>query len=448
MDKTLKDTYDIVIIGAGVTGTALLYVLAKYTDVKRIALIEKTAEIGRVNSNVTNNSQTLHFGDIETNYSLEKATKVKKMADLVAGYIENIDSDPLLSSRSHKMVLAVGKEEVQKLEERYEEFKELFPSLKKCYREELAKLEPRTVIGRNPDEPMLGLVSPDGFAVNFGRLAESFVREAKKVSGKKLDLFLGMSVQHIEKNKMGFAVKLSDNKTFTAKVVEVAAGANSLTYAHGMGYAKDYILLPIFGSYFFSKRRELLNGKVYTLQMKKLPFAAVHGDPDISDSTLTRFGPTAKVLPFLERGNWKSFFDFARLFQFRFDAIVALLKIASDMTLFRYIIKNFIYDIPYLGRRSFTKFARKIIPTLKPKDLRFAKGFGGVRPQIVNVITSKLEMGVAKFVEDMIIFNITPSPGASSCLGNAQEDVKTIMNFFEGKFTFNEELLTKDLKRT
>lgn len=447
MKTTQTDSYDVIIIGAGVTGTALLYVLAKYTDVQRIALIEKTAEIGRVNSNVTNNSQTLHFGDIETNYSLEKAAKVKKMADLVAGYVENIDTDPLLASKSHKMVLAVGDKEVSKLEKRYEDFKGLFPNLRKHYREELSKLEPNTVIGRNPDEPLLGLVSDDGFAVNYGRLAESFVREAKLVPNKQIDLFLGMNVTQIRRQNDAFEVELSDHKTFKAKVVEVAAGANSLTYAHRMGYAKDYILLPVFGSYYFSNRRSLLNGKVYTLQMRKLPFAAVHGDPDVSDRTLTRFGPTAKVLPFLERGNWKSFFDFARLFQFRLDAIIALLKIASNPILFRYIIKNFVYDIPYLGRRSFTKFARKIIPTLRPKDLRFAKGFGGVRPQIVNARTKKLEMGVAKFVEDSIIFNVTPSPGASSCLGNALEDVETIMAFFDGKFSFRKSVLKKDLRR-
>jgi len=142
MQKKINDEYDVVIVGAGVTGSALLYVLTKYTDIKKIALIEKNAEIGRVNSNVTNNSQTLHFGDIETNYSLEKSKEVKNMADFVAGYIENIDKDPLLSSRSHKMVLGVGEQEVKNLEERFENFKNLFPNMRKVYREGLEKLEP------------------------------------------------------------------------------------------------------------------------------------------------------------------------------------------------------------------------------------------------------------------------------------------------------------------
>ncbi len=33
--------YDVIIIGGGVSGTALLYMLEKYTDIKSIALFEK-----------------------------------------------------------------------------------------------------------------------------------------------------------------------------------------------------------------------------------------------------------------------------------------------------------------------------------------------------------------------------------------------------------------------
>ena len=60
-----KKLYDVLIIGAGVTGTALLYVLSRYTNIKKIALLEKYETIASVNSNKTNNSQTLHVGDID-----------------------------------------------------------------------------------------------------------------------------------------------------------------------------------------------------------------------------------------------------------------------------------------------------------------------------------------------------------------------------------------------
>src|SRR5664280_656190 len=103
--------YDVLIVGGGVVGTALLYTLSKYTDIKRIGLIEKYSDFGLVNSASYNNSQTLHFGDIETNYSIDKAKSVKRMADMVMKYLENEKNNPTgkkIFSKYSKMVLAVG----------------------------------------------------------------------------------------------------------------------------------------------------------------------------------------------------------------------------------------------------------------------------------------------------------------------------------------------------
>ena len=54
-------------------------------------------------------------------------------------------------------------------------------------------------------------------------------------------------------------------------------------------------------------------------------------------------------------------------------------------------------------------------------------------------------MGEAKLTGDKIIFNITPSPGASTCLGNAYSDTQQIMEFLGNKFKFNKEAFEKDL---
>ena len=67
------------------------------------------------------------------------------------------------------------------------------------------------------------------------------------------------------------------------------------------------------------------------------------------------------------------------------------------------------------------------------------------RPQIVNNTTRKLEMGEAKLSGDRIIFNITPSPGASTCLGNAYSDTFKIIEFLGGKYSFNSKAFEKDL---
>jgi len=54
-------------------------------------------------------------------------------------------------------------------------------------------------------------------------------------------------------------------------------------------------------------------------------------------------------------------------------------------------------------------------------------------------------MGEAKLSGDKIIFNITPSPGASTCLGNAYADTSKIMEFLGNKYKFNKKAFETDL---
>lgn len=64
--------FDVVIVGGGISGCALTYMLSRYSDIKSIAMMEKYGSLAPLNSNARSNSQTLHCGDIETNYKLPK----------------------------------------------------------------------------------------------------------------------------------------------------------------------------------------------------------------------------------------------------------------------------------------------------------------------------------------------------------------------------------------
>lgn len=434
--------YDVAIIGAGITGTSLLYVLSKYTNIKSLVLLEKYPKVAAVNSKRDNNSQTLHFGDIETNYNREKAIKVNEAAKMVAKYVETVGKNEGLHYKAHKMVLAVGEEEVDALEKRYEEIKDIFPKLKKINKKEIAKLEPNMVKERNPEQKLLALCTEDGYAVDFGKLSESFVKQAKE-SEKKVEVFLHQKIKEVKKTEKGYQI-IAKGKTVEASVVVVCAGAHSLIFAQKMGYGKEWGLLPVAGSFYCAKK--MLNGKVYTMQLKKLPFAAIHGDPDVHNPTETRFGPTAKVLPLLERHRYDSIPDFIRTSAFTLNGILSLLKIISDPTYFHYVLKNFSYDLPWVGKIIFLKEVQKIVPSVRAKDLQFGEGIGGIRPQIVNTKTKKLEMDEAKIIGENIIFNITPSPGASVCLKNAEKDARKIVEFLSEKYAFDEDRFSEAFK--
>ena len=120
-----------------------------------------------------------------------------------------------------------------------------------------------------------------------------------------------------------------------------------------------------------------------------------------------------------------------------FIGIISLFKILFDPIIFKYVLKNVFYDFPVIGKRLFVKEIKKIVPTLKYSDLEYKKGYGGIRPQVVNWKKMKLQMGDAKIYGENIIFNITPSPGASVCLKNAELDMRKILVFFKENFGEN-----------
>src|SRR5664280_1944906 len=406
--------YDVLIVGGGVVGTALLYTLSKYTDIKRIGLIEKYSDFGLVNSASYNNSQTLHFGDIETNYSIDKAKSVKRMADMVMKYLETEKNNPTgkkIFSKYSKMVLAVGANQVKELKQRYPAFSDLFPKLRMIERDEIGKIEPRVVEGRDPGQEILALVTEDGYTVDYKRLCHSFVDNAL-MKNPELDIHLDTKLLKISKNEDQYSVVTSKGE-FRSSVVIIAAGGHSLMIAKSLGYGKNLAVLSMAGSFYTAPK--VLNGKVYTIQVPKLPFAAIHGDPEVHSEQITRFGPTAKPIFELERHNMSTFTEYWKTFGIGLNPIISLFKIIFDKVLFSYIIINILYDLPVIGKRLFIKEVRKIVPSLKLNELHYAKGIGGTRPQIVNNTTRKLEMGEAKLSGKNIIFNITPSPGASTC---------------------------------
>jgi malate dehydrogenase (quinone) len=176
--------HQVAIVGGGVCGSALLYLLAEYTDINDVILIEKYDAVAKVNSHGRNNSQTLHCGDIETNYSLEKASKVKSAAEMVVNYTELLENRDEVIFKYPKMVLAVGEKECDQLRARFETFRERFPTLQLLEKKQIADIEPNVVLidGELRPEPCVALTVLDEYsAVDFNKLAESFITQTKKV---------------------------------------------------------------------------------------------------------------------------------------------------------------------------------------------------------------------------------------------------------------------------
>lgn len=437
-----EHSYDVVIIGAGVTGTALVYLLSKYTNIGRIALLEKYGQLASVSSRVSNNSQTLHVGDIETHYTPAKVLEVKRRSGLVARYVEAYGEEGVTHKQMQRMVLAVGQQEVADLEAHYETIKHLFPGMQKIGGEELSRLEPKVMEGRAPGEPVLALYTERGYVMNFGKLAESFVEQARALRGSCFDLRLNTPVRRITKTAEGYDVETPEG-TLQARMVVVATGAYSLSMAHALGYGTELTIIPVAGNFY--EARNVLRGKVYTMQIQGLPFAAIHADPDVVQADTMRFGPIPMAVPLLEPRKWRTCKDFVKQFSFDWDTLASIVRINTDPQLVAFLFKSFVYGLPVIGKWFFVRDVHKIIPSMRATDLVYGHELGGIRPQIVDKKARKILLGVAKIPGDGIIFNVTPSPGASVCLASGEEDVHAIIKHLGGDYTFDTAAFERDL---
>ena len=452
---------DVLIVGGGVCGTALLFVLARYSDLGHLTLVERYEALAQVNSKATNNSQTIHCGDIETNYTLEKAVSVKRTADMIGHYAELLDPEEAgrCVFRTPKMVLAVGEQECRFLRRRFETFSPHFPAMEWLEREQIAEWEPAVALidGQPRPEPIAAIgIRRSPTAVDYEALADSFVRQARaavEAPGRQLDLRLGTSVQRITPEgddparPSSFVVELEGPEgpqRLRARHVVVNAGAHSLLMAQQLGFGLQYSCLPVAGSFYFTP--DLLRGKVYTVQNDKLPFAAIHGDPDVRAPGKTRFGPTALLLPLLERYKPASFWEFLRVLRLDWSVLAVFWQLFGVATIRNYILRNLLFEVPWLRRRLFLTDARKIVPGMQLSDLRFAEGYGGIRPQLIDKQNRKLMLGEVSIPAlPGLVFNVTPSPGGTCCLGNACRDLDAIEQRLGCRV--DHDRLTRELRR-
>lgn len=439
--------FDVVVIGAGISGAALFYELARYSDIKNIALLEKYNAAATLNSRASSNSQTVHCGDIETNYTFQKAKNVKVNADMVVKYALS-QKTPFIHSHQ-KMALAVGEEECAYMKKRFNEFKTLYPYMEFWDKKKLKSLEPKVVLGsdgkdRKEEIVAMGAQAGQSYTtIDFGKMSENLIENAMKEK-KNVFVAYNQEVNKIVQKDGVFHILTTSYAEFVAKAVVVNAGAHSLYLAHKMGLGLDKSCWPVAGSFYITKEK-LLRGKVYTVQNPKLPFAALHGDPDLLANLNTRFGPTALVIPKLERYHGlKSVPEFFEALKFDSKVAKITLSMLKDSVVRNYILYNYLFEIPYINKRLFVKGAQKIVPSLKADDLTYAHGFGGVRPQVVDKNAGALMFGEASINDvEGIIFNMTPSPGATSCLGNAKKDAMSVCKYLGAKF--NEDKFAKEL---
>ena len=97
--------------------------------------------------------------------------------------------------------------------------------------------------------------------------------------------------------------------------------------------------------------------------------------------------------------------EYFQTLNFSKEVVQILWDLIKDGDIRNYVFRNYLFEIPEIGKKLFVEDAKKIVPSLKTEDIYYAKGFGGVRPQVLNRTEKKLMLGEASIdTEKGIIF--------------------------------------------
>ena len=247
------EIFDVLIIGAGVTGAMIARNLAKY-DIK-VALLDKENDVGNLTSNA--NSAIVHSG-----YDPVPGTNKAKFNVLGNAMFDQIcDELDVNFSRVGSLTVALYDEQLKILEDLAKRSKKNGVKVELLDAEQVKKMEPNI----NPCvkgalfAPTAGIVDVFNFVVHA---VENAVDNGVK-------LFLNQKVTSINKEKDYYVVK-TDKETFESKMVINAAGCFADKIAE-MVEPIDWKITPRKGEYFVLDHYKtgLVNHVIFPLPSEK-----------------------------------------------------------------------------------------------------------------------------------------------------------------------------------
>ncbi len=277
----LKDPeYDVVIVGAGIIGSALANELSKRFDIK-IALIEKESSIGYHAS--SRNSGVIHSGFYYKPNSLKARLCVEGNKQLNQ-YCEKKD---IPVKRTGTLVVGKDDEERENLEFLLERSKNNnVQDVRIINKEELMKVEPYSA-GK------FALYSPMGSIVDSKGLVQAIGSDAKE---NGVDILLNQKVRNIDKKTNKIMIK-TVTKTFSTKFLINCAGVYADNIAKMMGLELNYQIIPFRGEYFELPKSKsyMVNSMIYPVPDPNLPFLGIHLTKTIDGRVIV--GPNAVLAP-------------------------------------------------------------------------------------------------------------------------------------------------------
>jgi 2-hydroxyglutarate dehydrogenase len=384
---------DLLVVGGGILGLAVARELVRRRPIARVCVLE--AERRLAAHQTGHSSGVVHAGIYYEPGSL-KARLCVEGARLLYAYCEQRG---IPFERNGKLIVAASEDELRRLEELERRAAENeVPGTRLLATDEIAAVEPHA-------RGIGALHSPATGVLDFGAVARALAEDVEAGGGS---VHLGCRVLGSEASRGRIQIRHADGAV-TASAAIFCAGLWSDRLAIDAGAPADPRIVPFRGAYLRLRpeRRHLIRGSVYPVPDPDLPFLGAHLTRGIDGEVMV--GPSALLAPAR---------DAYRLPRARARDLRESLAWPGTWRLVRRHWRVGLAELRRAAsRRAFAADAARIVPELRPADLR--RGPAGIRAQALGRDGRLVDDFVVHRTERAIHVRNAPSPAATSSLALA-----------------------------
>jgi (S)-2-hydroxyglutarate dehydrogenase len=357
-------SFDFLIIGAGIIGLNIALLLKKQFASSKVCLIEKEDEAGLHASG--RNSGVLHAGFYYSADSM-KARFCKEGNEQLTNYCLQRG---LPINKCGKLVVAANEAELSGLAELLSRGRANGVELLEISEIDAKEIEPRVITFQK------ALFSPTTSTISPRAVMRALVADARQA-----EITILNNTSFLEQD--GKIVKTSKGNIEAGYVVN-CAGLYADRIAMTYGFSQDFRILPFKGLYLYASENEQgLRTNVYPVPNLLQPFLGVHFTVDVHGQT--KIGPTA--LPAFWREQYEGMENFS------FNEFVEIVVREAGLFWnndfgFRQVA---LQEFSKYSRLKLNKLAGNMVKDIKPNSYR-KWGKPGIRAQLVNICSKKLEM--------------------------------------------------------
>ncbi len=363
----MTQRFDVVIVGAGIVGLSTAQEVRRRNPALTIAVLEKEARPGVHASG--RNSGVMHCGI----YYGADTLKAKVCAEGARRMGEFATANNIPYSQSGKLVLATDEKQLPMVDRLLKNSADNGIRAEKITPEEAVKIEPHAARGA------AAIYCPDTAVIDSAAVV---VTLAAQLKAAEVTLFYDTRVSRVD---VATKTLHTSRDSISYGYVINCAGAFADRLARQFGLAQDYILVPFKGIYWklSSEANPKVRANIYPVPDPALPFLGVHLTRVISGDVYV--GPTA--IPALGRENYHGIDGINAVESTRILGMLGKMYWRNENS-FRRLSHN---ELGKYSKHRFFRTAQKLMPSLTLADM-VPTNKAGIRPQLVNRTTGKLEM--------------------------------------------------------